>query len=265
MSLRSRVHVAASAAATTAHRDQAIVVLVHGAMDRSASFGRAVRLLDDLPLVRYDRRGYGHSTDIGIGDLEAHVADLIDVLGGRPSVVVGHSIGGVFALVAAQQQPDLILSVGTWEAPMPWAPWWPASSAGGAALGAASQAVPDDGAAGDAAERFMRRMIGDDRWNRLPPATRLARRVEGRALLADLRSLQRDGPPYDAGSLVPSVLAGYGTASAPHHQRASEELAKAVADGELMAVEGAEHGVHLSHPRDFAAFVRRAAARGPAA
>lgn len=243
------------------------MVLVHGAMDRGASFGRTVRLLPDLPVVRYDRRGYGHSTDLGIGVLESHVADLIAVIAGRPAVVVGHSLGGVIALVAAQLEPS-VLSVAAWEAPMAWTPWWPASSAGRAAVAAIPaeslrrpDAADGDGQAGDAAERFMCRMIGDDRWTRLPSATRAARRAEGRALIADVSWMHGDSAPYEAAALTRPVLAGYGTDSVPYHQRAARELAASVRLGELMVVEGASHGAHLSHPGDFAAFVRRAAER----
>lgn len=258
----------AALAASTGSTDQPIVVLIHGAMDRSTSFGRTVRLLPDLPLVRYDRRGYGKSTRLGIGDLDAHVGDLQALIAGRPSVLVGHSIGGVIGLVAAQGDPS-VLAVGAWEASMAWAAWWPKSSAGGAALaemspgpGRGDVAPPNDGVAGDAAERFMRRMIGDDRWSRLPATTRAARRAEGRALIADVGWLHAPVAPYDLAMITQPVLAGYGTASAAHHQRAAKELASAAPEGELMAIEGADHGAHLSHPKDFAAFVRRASSPG---
>jgi pimeloyl-ACP methyl ester carboxylesterase len=54
------------------------------------------------------------------------------------------------------------------------------------------------------------------------------------------------------------VVAGRGTRSGPHLQRAAEELAAAVPDGELVVIEGADHGAHLTHPAEFAAFARRA-------
>lgn len=285
-----------SKAALDARPGEPMVVLIHGAMDRSASFVRATRLLDDLPIVRYDRRGYGHSTDLGVGDLDTHVADLLEVLDGRPGVLVGHSIGGLIALVAAERQPELVRSVAAWEAPMPWAPWWPKTSAGGVALAAAGPAAgaeveldarPAPGgptgapasaadadalapavdghaagaAAEEAAERFMRKMIGDERWNRLPADTRGRRRSEGRALLADVGSLRGGSAPYDAAALSQPILAGCGTASVPYHRRAAEELAGSAQDGELMTVDGAAHGIHLSQPREFARFVRRAVGR----
>ena len=264
------VHITASPVALAAPADAPVVVLIHGAMDRSASFGRSARLLADLPVIRYDRRGYGHSTDLGVGDLDLHVADVVTVLARRPAILVGHSIGGVIALAAAQREPALVMSIGAWEAPMPWAPWWPKSSAGGAALGAVPQTGTagspgsdlSEAQAGDAAERFMRKMIGDDRWGRLPPGTRAARRAEGRALVADVGSLRRETAPYDATALAQPVVAGCGSESVPYHRRAATELAATVVRAELMVVEGASHGAHLSHPRDFAGFVRRAAALG---
>ena len=65
-------------------------------------------LLADLPVVRYDRRGYGRSTSLGVGDLSVHADDLLDLIGDRPAVVVGHSLGGVVALVAAERRPGQI-------------------------------------------------------------------------------------------------------------------------------------------------------------
>lgn len=115
--------------------------------------------------------------------------------------------------------------------------------------------------AGDAVDHFMRRMIGDSRWERLPAATRLQRRAEGHALLADLRSLRGATSPYDTDELRLPVLAGYGTESSPRHQRAVRELAAAAPNGELWAVEGSAHGVHLSHPGDLADMIRRTVER----
>src|SRR5687767_6620707 len=83
---------------------------------------------------------------------------------GASSVVVGHSSGGVVALAAAERRPDLVAAVGAFESPMSWMPWWPKQSAGGTAMQAASDP-------GDAVERFMRRMVGDERWESLPPKT----------------------------------------------------------------------------------------------
>jgi thioesterase domain-containing protein len=75
------------------------VVLVHGSLDRGASFARVVRRLEGLHVVTYDRRGYHHSRDMALArSLGAHVADLVALVGAGPVVVVGHSYGAVIAL-----------------------------------------------------------------------------------------------------------------------------------------------------------------------
>jgi pimeloyl-ACP methyl ester carboxylesterase len=156
-------------------------VLVHGSMDRSGSWVRVVRELRDLHTVRYDRRGYGRSRELGGGTMDQHVADLFDVIAERPCVVAGHSYGAAVALVAAERRPDVVRGVVSYEGPMSWRDWWPRSSAGGRAV----DQVRDGAAMGDAAERFLRRMIGDEKWESLPARTRDERRAEGEALLPD--------------------------------------------------------------------------------
>lgn len=222
-----------------------VVVLVHGAMDRSASFGRMARHLDGVPLVRYDRRGYGRSLAVGPGGLDEHVGDLLAVVGERRAVAFGHSIGGVVALTAAERRPDLVTAVVAYEAPAPWRSWWPAG--------------PTDAAAGDPAEEaeaFMRRAIGDRFWARLPERTRADRRAEGGALLADIASLHH-GAPYAVERLPVPVVAASGSETTWWHRRATAELAAEAPQGEEVVVAGAQHGVHLSHPTAAASLVRR--------
>ena len=231
------------------------VVFVHGSMDRAASFVKTARRLGDLNLVRYDRRGYGRSVAAGVAaSLDEQVADLLAVIGDEAAVVVGHSLGGVIALAAAESDPERIPSVAAFEAPMAWTSWWPSASAGNVAVAAAGEAGAEE-----AAERFMRRMIGDERWEHLPARTRAERRSEGPALLAELASI-RSRPPYDPARITVPVLAGHGSESKPYHQDAAVRLAESVPDGELIVIEGAGHAAQSSHPEAFAAFVRRAVA-----
>jgi pimeloyl-ACP methyl ester carboxylesterase len=236
------------------------VVLVHGSLDRSTAFLRTVRLLEDLEVVRYDRRGYGRSLHAGVCvTFPEQVDDLATVVAGRPTVLFGHSLGGVVALAFAARRPDLVPAVVAYEAPMAWQSWWPSATAGSVAM------APDvDEAA--AAERFMRRMIGDERWAGLPERTREQRRAEGPALVAELRSIRPPAPPpYDPAVLTMPVIAAHGSQSVPHHQETARVLAAAAPHGELVVVEGAGHGVHLTHPAAVADLVRRAVARAEAA
>ncbi|HEY4376895.1 MAG TPA: alpha/beta hydrolase [Acidimicrobiales bacterium] len=231
------------------------VVFVHGAMDRGLSFGRVIRLLADVPVVRYDRRGYGRSHALAPVGLDVGAADLLAIVGDGPAVVVGHSMGGVLALMAAEQRPDAVVSVVAYEAPMPWTPWWHQNRKGSGTFLTAGL-TPEE-----SAERFMRTMIGDERWDRLPARGRAERRAEGPALLADLGAMRGPGAPYDAHLLSVPVVAGCGSESSVRHRRAALELAATAPQGELMEVVGADHGVHLTHPADLAAMARRAIAR----
>lgn len=229
------------------------VVLVHGSLDRSSAFARTARALAALDVVRYDRRGYGRSLEVGasttFGD---QVDDLAEVVGGRPSVIVGHSLGGVVALAFAQRHPERARAVVAYESPMAWEPWWPSATAGAAAMVGETDAA-------DAAERFMRRMIGDERWDGLPEHTREQRRAEGPALVAELRSIRAPSPaPYVPEQLTVPVVAAHGTTSAPHHQETARVLAARAPLAELAVVEGAGHGVHLTHPAALADLVLRA-------
>ena len=237
--------------------DGPAVVLVHGTMDRSSSFGRVRKALGDARVARYDRRGYARSLDLGPpGSFQDQVDDLLDVVGwlvgdGPPPVVFGHSYGGTVALAAAAQAPERLAGVVAFEPPLPWMPWWPGDSAGAAAVAAADD--PED-----AGERFMRRMVGDERWERLPRRTRDARRAEGVTLVAELAQLRPPHPaPFELGSLRVPVLAAHGTEGAAHHGEAARNVAAGVPGADLEVVSGSGHGVHLTHPAAVAAMVRR--------
>lgn len=248
-----------------------LVVLVHGAMDRSGGMLRVRRILQSTcRVMRYDRRGYARSLPAGPPtSFDQQVDDLAELLEGRPAVLAGHSFGGLVCLALAERQPDLVRSVLAYEAPRMWATWWPGSTPGAQAVavgtGAGDQ-VPDaeevegDDAHGEAAaEWFLRRMIGDVTWERLPASMRAERRAEGPTLVAELRSVRPPAPvPFEASAVTVPVVAAFGSRSRPHHMRATEELARTAPRGELRVVEGAAHGAHLTHPAEFADLVRRA-------
>lgn len=222
------------------------VVMVHGGMDRSTSFGRVVRKLGDVPVTRYDRRGYGRSSVGSAPDIHEHVDDLLTVIGDTPSVVFGHSLGGLIALMAAERRPDLVVSVLAYEPPTPWIPEWPKGK---------TAAAPDPA---EEAERFMRRMVGDRIWERLPQSTRADRRAEGVALAADLASVRVATPLFDSSAISVPVLCSAGSEGDAWHRAAVERLAADLPNGDLQIVNEAGHGVHLTHPSATAELVLRA-------
>ena len=146
-------------------------------MDRSAGLLKLSRRLDDEHLVlRYDRRGYGRSARTTGRSTWAPRSTTWPHCwrGGRPSI--GHSYGGNVALALAARQPELVRGIAVYETPLSWLTWWPTTTAGGDALTVRDGHGADPA---DAAERFMRRLVGDERWSRLP-RTRRARRARVR-------------------------------------------------------------------------------------
>ena len=236
------------------------VVLVHGSLDRGASFARAVRRLGDLGVVTYDRRGYEGSTGLGTGvDLAGHVDDLLGVVAALPDA-------GPVTAVGAQRRGRR----GGGRRP---------GRADALRLGrrlraadALARALPPTGARapwvpgdpGDEAEAFFRRMVGDATWDRLPAEVRAKRRAEGPALVADLLAM-RGETPFDVTALaVPAVFGRGGPASSAHHRETVAWLASHVPGAVLVEIEGAGHGAHLSHPDGFARLVRVAVGLGTA-
>jgi pimeloyl-ACP methyl ester carboxylesterase len=264
------------------------VVLVHGSLDRAASFARVMRRLDDLHTVAYDRRGYHRSRQaLPLNTtLEAHIDDLLAVIDGRPSVVVGHSYGGDIALGAALRRPggSGVVSVVAYEPPMPWLGAWARSPNSAAAMAGAGSQSGSPGApasalsgpvgtggtggtagtvesAAEAAERFFRRMVGDASWDRLSDAAKAERRADGPALEAELAAIRTREAPFDVTALAVPATFGRGERSAARHRDTVGWLSDNVRDAELVEVAGANHGAHLTHPDAFAAMVRSAVAR----
>jgi len=258
-----------------------VVVLVHGSLDRGASFARVTRRLDDLPTVVYDRRGYQGSRDaLPLNtSLDGHIDDLLTVIDGRTSVVVGHSYGGDVALGAAVRggESSGIVSVMAYEPPMPWLGPWARGPRSAAALHAGNRGQAGSGSApaappvpadlvdpvdpAVAAERFFRRMVGDAAWDRLSESAKEERRADGPALEAELAAIRTAEAPFDVTGLrVPSTF-GRGEHSAARHRDTVAWLAEHVPGAELVEIAGANHGAHLTHPDAFAAMVRSAVAR----
>lgn len=226
-----------------------LIVLVHGAMDRSSGMLRLSRRLDtEYRVARYDRRGYGKSTPhSGPFDMAAQVADLVGVVAGRRAVIVGHSYGGNVALATAERYPDLVAGVAIYETPLSWEPWWPGTTAGAVAIKAAGQ--PEE-----AAEAFMRRIIGVQRWEALPERTRATRRAEGVALVNELADL-REHRPWHADQIHVPVVVGCGTRGAAHHQQGMAAVAASIVGARLIIVEGCGHDAPHSDATRFRAEV----------
>lgn len=89
------------------------VVLLHGGLSSSASLLKSVgpRLARDFRVAAFDRRGHGRTADTSAPfhyrSMAEETVAFLELLGGR-SHLVGHSDGGIVALLTALARPDLV-------------------------------------------------------------------------------------------------------------------------------------------------------------
>jgi pimeloyl-ACP methyl ester carboxylesterase len=107
------------------------------------------------------------------------------------------------------------------------------------------------------AERVYVAMVGEEAWRRLPEEVKVFRRAEGVAFKSDV--ILGLSPPFQWDDLTVPSLFGVGLQTWPFAQEAATRLAES-AGAELFTIAGAAHTAHVSHPEDFATFVRRSVA-----
>jgi len=88
------------------------IVLLHGVTLRSEDWENVFpRLATRYRVIAYDARGHGKSGRAASYALDDLVSDLVRVLGEiakAPAILIGHSVGGATALVAAAREPSLV-------------------------------------------------------------------------------------------------------------------------------------------------------------
>ena len=223
--------------------DGETIVLIHGTLDRMAGMAHVARILQkDHRVIRYDRRGYGKSQPhAGPYSIDDQVDDLVEVIGSRKAFLIGHSFGGHIAFAGAIRMGEQIVGASMYESPLSWMAWWPGTTAG-------NQAIDTDPSV--AAETFMRRLVGDERWESLPEHTKQSRRDEGPALVGELTTL-RSREPYDFAQVAIPVWCGYGEHGATRHQDGAKFVASHVQNGTAVMIPGAGHNAPTTHPRDY--------------
>jgi pimeloyl-ACP methyl ester carboxylesterase len=95
-------------------------VFVHGdVFDAEATWSAQYPLAEHHRLVLVNRRGFGASPDVAGEDFDVDADDVVEVLDGlgAGSHLVGHSYGGVVALLVAARRPELVHSLAVIEPP----------------------------------------------------------------------------------------------------------------------------------------------------
>jgi pimeloyl-ACP methyl ester carboxylesterase len=222
----------------------ALVVVVHGSMDRSAGLLRLSRRSTTTHcVIRYDRRGYGRSAEVGPRGPSRPTsttwrAARLTGAARAPAIVFGHSFGGTWHSASLLAGRSRCAPWWSTRCPLSWLDWWPGNSAGAAAM-----AVDDPG---DAAEAFMRRLVGDAVWERLPASKQAERRAEGAAMVAELADLRRRAP-WDGDRITAPVLALHGEHARPHHRAAMEGLGEMIPGCRTAMVPAAGHAGPHTH------------------
>jgi pimeloyl-ACP methyl ester carboxylesterase len=217
-----------------------VVLLIHGLTDSVESFaGMVEELTPDHTVITYDRRGWGQSRDDPPPtSLADHAQDAIDVLNGRRATVIGHSYGGVVALMAAVLRPDLVASLAVFEPTMPFTDWWPDY------------------------DEMMERSVGlkplFTRWNEGQPRRTPEQRASDEASMARDFSFVAQAP-FDFADVRVPCLVGGSVDTTPWDYQSAERLSKLL-DADMVMFRDAGHTVHRTHADEFAAFTRRAVA-----
>jgi pimeloyl-ACP methyl ester carboxylesterase len=106
-----------------------------------------------------------------------------------------------------------------------------------------------------AAEAFMRRAMGDERWEALAEEGREAFLGWGPTWATELADARFRGPVFIPENLSVPMLTCYGTETDERHRRGIQELSRR-AGAPVVAVDGANHLAHRRFPSELAALLR---------
>lgn len=205
-------------------------------------------------LTAYDRRGAGGSIDLSRDtpeevSVEQHADDLARLIGGDRVIAVGSSFGAVVVLECARRRPELLRGIVLCEPPLPASDDAPPVPAGFLAE-LDARAAEAGGAA--AAEMFLRRVLGDAAFERMPHAFRARATGQWPPLRSDCHALGAYHVRYaELGRItVPALLLG-GDRSAPYFRDTLAALAASLGRARLEVLAGAGHMMHAEAHRSF--------------
>jgi pimeloyl-ACP methyl ester carboxylesterase len=237
------------------------ILFIHGsAADHTTwTIQLASSLRERFALIAYDRRGTGGAAAgedaAGAPTVEAHADDAAAVAAaaGTPVIVVGSSFGAVIALDLVRRHPAYVRGAILCEPPLAASDAAPTTPSGFHERFDAI-AAQDGGEA--AAEFFLRAVLGDAAFERMPRTFQARSKALWRAIRADSHALAAYRPRYAelAAVRVPVLLFG-GDRSAPYFRPTLEALAAALGDARLEVLAGAGHMMHADAARSFNARV----------
>jgi pimeloyl-ACP methyl ester carboxylesterase len=222
------------------------VLFIHGsAADHTTwSIQLASSLRQRFEMITYDRRADATT-------VEAHARDAAELLaGGPPAILAGSSFGSVVAIEVMRTRPELCRGAVLIEPPM----------AASDELAAAAMSFLDefDRRAAEqggpaAGEFFLRFVLGDTAFDRMPKAFQDRATAKWAAIRADSAALLAYKPRYAelASVRVPALLLG-GARSAPYFRPTLDALLAVLPAARLEVVANAGHMLHAEVPRSYA-------------
>lgn len=237
------------------------VLFIHGSATDHLTWTVQMASLKDLRLLTYDRRGTAsHPVAEGtVCTVEQHADDAAGLLAAiEPCVVVGSSFGAIVALDLARRYPERVTSLVLCEPPLSQSDFIAAVPDGFACRFDALVAQEGGPAA---AEFFLRSVLGDESFERMPKAFRHRSMAAWQQIRTDMLGLGR----YQVGYhrlrheiRCPVLLLG-GERSASFYFDTLEALHFAIPRSELRVLRGAGHMMHVEAHRQFNAIVREVA------
>jgi pimeloyl-ACP methyl ester carboxylesterase len=232
------------------------VVLLHSSGMSGRQWRRLATRLEKLGLRTLvpDLTGHGaapvlsEATPFSFRDDVAHIAKLLAAQA-SPVHLVGHSYGGLIALLAAREDPARVRSLTVYD-PVAFGVLDPTADADALAT-LARVAVPWGVNEGDH-DRWLASFVdywgGDGAWEALRDDARAEFRRVGWAVYQGVATLSRDTTPaLDYGVIGARTLLLTGEHTPLAARRVIERLAKALPDVRVVTVEGAGHMGPLTH------------------
>lgn len=243
------------------------LVLVHGSwVDHHDWDLVTAELAKTFRVLTYDRRGHSESSRPPVqGSMEEDIADLIELiihLNLSSAHIAGNSYGACIVLKTATRRPDLFRSMTIHEPPMigllkdnPGAQEILQTVKG------RIKTVVDLIATGNmekAAEEFVEKIaLGPGEWKKLPEEvqkTFIYNAPTWYDEMQDPQSLEIDITTLS--DFKKPALISLGTASPPFFPLIIDKLNLAIPNAKRIAIEGAGHVPHMSHPEKYIEVVK---------
>ncbi|MBI2568981.1 MAG: alpha/beta hydrolase [Candidatus Schekmanbacteria bacterium] len=241
------------------------LVLIHGSATDAGTWAPQLSALNGaFDVVAYDRRGTRRSPrrdDRGSQRVEDHAEDaacLIRALFGDPVLLLGSSFGAVVCIEVAARHPELLRGVIACEPPLVAAA--PDREQHRAFCDAFARVLAAEGGE-RAAELFLRTVLGDAVYDRIPKRRLAASLSLHRAIAEDIAAADAYRPDWNVlrNHAVPTLLV-YGERSAPHFRPIIARLAAELPHAEVVEIANAGHLVHIEAAERLHREVRRFAA-----